>query len=74
MLVLSRKAGEKIVIAGNITVTIVKLRDDRVQVGIEAPPEVPVHRQEVYDRLHAQTIDSVLPPRRWSERDLLATR
>lgn len=49
MLILSRKIGESIVIDGRIIVKIVRLDGDLVKVGIEAPAEIPVHRQEVYD-------------------------
>ena len=48
MLILTRKAGESIVIDGRIVVTITRLDGDVVKVGIEAPATVPVHRQEVY--------------------------
>src|SRR5882724_5937998 len=51
MLVLSRKLGESIVIDGRITVKIVRLDGDMVKLGIEAPAEVPVHRQEIYDEI-----------------------
>lgn len=47
MLVLSRKEGEKIVINDNITITIVALQGHKVRVGIDAPREVPVHREEI---------------------------
>jgi len=49
MLILSRKIGESIVIDGRIIVKIVRLDGDLIKLGIEAPAEVPVHRQEVYD-------------------------
>ena len=48
MLVLSRKRDEQIVIGQDIVVTIVEIRGDKVRLGIEAPPHVSVHRQEVY--------------------------
>lgn len=50
MLVLSRRLGEEIVIDGNIRVTVVAVKGDRVRLGIAAPPSVPVDRQEVRDR------------------------
>jgi carbon storage regulator len=53
MLVLSRKAGEQIVISDTITITIVEIRGDKVRIGIEAPPDVVVHRQEVWDAINA---------------------
>ena len=49
MLILSRKLGESIIIDGRIIVKIVRLDGELVKLGIEAPAEVPVHRQEVYD-------------------------
>jgi carbon storage regulator len=51
MLILSRKLGESIVIDGRIIVKILRLDGDLVKVGIEAPAEVPVHRQEVYEEI-----------------------
>ena len=51
MLILSRKPGESIVIDGRITVKIVRLDGDMVKLGIDAPSEVPVHRQEVYQEI-----------------------
>ena len=53
MLVLSRKKNESIVINNDITVTVVEIRGDKVRLGIVAPKEVPVHRQEVYTRFMA---------------------
>jgi len=51
MLVLSRKPGECVVIDGRIKVKIVRLDGDVVKLGIEAPADVPIHRQEVYDEI-----------------------
>ncbi|MEX0650037.1 MAG: carbon storage regulator CsrA [Candidatus Andersenbacteria bacterium] len=51
MLVLSRKKNERVVIDGNIVITVVDIRGDKVRLGIEAPKEVPVHRQEVYEAI-----------------------
>ena len=50
MLVLSRKVGETIRIAENIEVTVVEIKHGRVRLGFRCPQEVPVLRQEVYDR------------------------
>jgi carbon storage regulator len=54
MLVLSRKKNESIVINNDIIVTVVEIRGDKVRLGIVAPKEVPVHRQEVYDAIHGK--------------------
>lgn len=51
MLVLSRKKNERLVISDNIVITIVEIRGDKVRLGIEAPAETAVHRQEVYDAI-----------------------
>lgn len=50
MLVLTRNVGEKIVIAGNIQVTVVAIKGNKVRIGIEAPESVRVDRAEVADR------------------------
>ncbi len=51
MLVLSRKKDEKIIIGDSITLMVVEIRGDKVRLGIEAPKEVAVHREEVYEAI-----------------------
>ena len=58
MLVLSRKVGERILIGDNITVTIVRVAQGVVRVGVEAPPEMPILREELRDALRGN-----LPPK-----------
>jgi carbon storage regulator len=53
MLVLSRQIGERLVIDGQIEVTVVEIRPDRVKLGVSAPPEISVHREEVFRRISA---------------------
>ena len=60
MLVLSRKKNESIVIQNEIIVTVIEIRGDKVRLGIVAPKDVPVHRQEVYEAI-LQQHGSVLP-------------
>ncbi|OHB80983.1 MAG: carbon storage regulator, partial [Planctomycetes bacterium RBG_16_64_10] len=54
MLVLSRQRDESIIIGDNIVVTVVDVRGDKVRLGIDAPTEIPVHRQEVYDAIQRE--------------------
>jgi carbon storage regulator len=51
MLVLTRRVGEEIVIGKNIRLTVASVRGDRVRLGITAPPQVRVDRQEVHERV-----------------------
>jgi carbon storage regulator len=60
MLVLSRRNGERIVIDGRITVTVIGVRGRQVRLGIAAPAEVPVRREE----LHAKTEPAAVKPDR----------
>lgn len=62
MLVLTRKKNEVIVINDIIRVTVVEIRGDKVRLGIEAPREIVVHRQEVYEQIHGKRGDSVTGP------------
>jgi carbon storage regulator len=60
MLVLSRKLNESIVINHDIVVTVLAVQGGRVRLGIEAPLEIPVHRQEVYEKMqNAEVLVSV---------------
>ena len=47
MLVLSRKLGEKIVIGDNVVITVVKIDRNQIRIGIDAPQDVPVYREEI---------------------------
>jgi carbon storage regulator len=51
MLVLSRKVGQRILVGDQITVTVVRISGGGVRLGIEAPPEMPVIREELHERL-----------------------
>jgi carbon storage regulator len=51
MLVLSRKVNERIVIGSNVQVTVLAVCGNRVKLGIVGPKDVPIHRQELYDRI-----------------------
>ena len=61
MLVLSRKKNESIIINDDITIVVVEIRGDKVRLGIDAPKEIPVHRNEVYEALR-RSEKQVAPP------------
>ena len=54
MLVLSRHRDESIMIGDEIVITVVDIRGDKVRLGIDAPQNVPVHRQEVYEAIQRE--------------------
>jgi carbon storage regulator len=55
MLVLSRKQGQSIVIAEDIVVSVIDIGHGRVQIGVSAPPHLPIHREEVHRRIQQET-------------------
>jgi carbon storage regulator len=54
MLVLTRKLGENIRIGDTVKITVLEVRSGQVKLGIEAPPEVKVHREEIYARIQEE--------------------
>ena len=54
MLVLTRKLGENIRIGDAVKITVLEIRSGQVKLGIEAPPEVKVHREEIYQRIQEE--------------------
>jgi len=66
MLILTRRIGETLKIGDNIQVTILGVKGNQVRVGIAAPKSVPVHRQEIYDRVQ-QSAEVQQTTRRSSE-------
>ena len=61
MLVLSRQSDETIIIGDNIRITIVEVRGDKVRIGIDAPRDVAVHRQEISDAIRRDAENAARP-------------
>ncbi|MGW8193925.1 MAG: carbon storage regulator CsrA [Desulforhopalus sp.] len=66
MLVLTRKKGEGIVIGDDIKITVIDLKGGSVRIGIDAPRDKKIHRQEVYDRIAQENRDAA----QWDMNDL----
>jgi carbon storage regulator len=55
MLILTRRMGESLMIGRDIVVTVLGVKGSQVRIGVNAPKNVAVHREEIYDRIRAQT-------------------
>ncbi len=62
MLILTRRIGESLQIGDNIKLTVLSVRGNQVQIGVEAPAEIPVHREEVYERIQRERANAGQTP------------
>jgi carbon storage regulator len=67
MLILTRRVSESIFIGKDITVTVLAVKGPQVRLGINAPKHVPVHREEIYDRIRAEAASSAVRDERVEE-------
>ena len=61
MLVLTRRAGESVMIGDDVVITVLEARGDVIRLGIQAPRDVQVHREEVYRELQAANLAAASP-------------
>ncbi len=54
MLILTRRVGETLYVGDEVQVTVLNVKGNQVRIGIDAPKEVPVHREEIYQRIQAE--------------------
>ncbi len=54
MLILTRRAGETVMVGSDITITVLGVKGNQVRIGINAPKDVAVHREEIYERIQSE--------------------
>ncbi|HUU30054.1 MAG TPA: carbon storage regulator CsrA [archaeon] len=66
MLILTRKLGESIAIGDQIKMTLLEVQGKQVKIGVSAPKDVTIHRQEIYEKIHQENVRACMT----SEKDL----
>ena len=56
MLILTRKSGEAIIINGDVKVTVLSIEGNKISIGIDAPKEISVHREEIHNKILAEKL------------------
>jgi carbon storage regulator len=61
MLILTRRAGETVMIGSDVTITVLGVKGNQVRIGINAPKDVAVHREEIYERIQNEKAGGTVP-------------
>lgn len=61
MLILTRRAGETVMIGSDVTITVLGVKGNQVRIGINAPKDVAVHREEIFERIQSEKAAEVTP-------------
>ena len=72
MLILTRRVGETLTIGDDVTLTVLGVKGNQVRVGITAPKDMPVHREEIYQRIQRQAAPPATAPARLSRQPAAA--